>query len=105
MKGTNLKEFGQLTRLAMVALTEDFHRVPICDEHCGHTGLFAKLYVVRAALKRLEEKGSVENQHGENTKHVGHKRCIMGKAAGLERPWLMRNQPWDTISLLIWKKA
>jgi DNA-binding PadR family transcriptional regulator len=110
MKGTNLGEFEELVLLTVAALMEEAYSVAICDELSNHTGRSAKLGVVHAVLNRLEEKGLVKSQLGEATKTRGGKRkrfyqlTIPGKAA-LVRAKSMRDQLWDRIPLLAWKKV
>jgi len=110
VKGTNLGEFEELMLLTIAALMEEAYSVAICDELVQHTGRSMKLGVVHAVLHRLEEKGFVESQLGESTKTRGGKRkrfyklTIPGKAA-LVRAKSMRDQLWDRIPLLVWKKA
>ena len=110
MKGTNLGEFEELVLLTVAALMEEAYSVAICDELANHTGRSVKLGVVHAVLNRLEEKDLVESQLGEATKTRGGKRkrfyklTIPGKAA-LVRSKALRDQLWDRIPSLVWKKA
>ena len=110
MKGTNLGEFEELVLLTIAALMDEAYSVAIGDELSNHTGRSAKLGVVHAVLSRLEEKGLVESQLGEATKTRGGKRkrfyklTIPGKTA-LVRAKSMRDQLWDRIHSLAWKKA
>jgi DNA-binding PadR family transcriptional regulator len=110
MKGTNLGEFEELVLLTIAALMEEAYSVAICDELSNHTGRAVNLGVVHAVLNRLEEKGLVESQLGEPTKTRGGKRkrfyqlTIPGKAA-LVRAKAIRDQLWDKIPSMVWKKA
>ena len=110
MKGTNLGESEELVLLTIAALMEEAYSVAICDELSTHTGRTAKLGVVHTVLNRLEEKGLVKSQLGEATKVRGGRRkrfyqlTIPGKAA-LARAKSMRDQLWDRIPSLIWKKV
>ncbi len=110
MKGTNVGEFEELVLLTIAALTDDAYSVAICDELELHTKRTVKLGVVHAVLNRLEEKGLVKSTLGEATKVRGGKRkrfyelTIPGKAA-LVRAKTMRDQLWDKIPSLVWKKA
>ncbi|MCY1379309.1 hypothetical protein D9M69_670160 [compost metagenome] len=69
-----------------------------------------KLGVVHAVLNRLEEKGLLKSELGEATRARGGKRkrfyelTMPGKAA-LVRAKSMRDQLWDRIPSLTWKKA
>ncbi len=110
MKGTNLGEFEELVLLTIAALMEEAYSVAICDELSNHTDRDVKLGVVHTVLNRLEEKGLVKSQLGEATKARGGKRkrfyqlTSAGKAA-LIRAKSTRDQLWDRIPTLIWKKA
>jgi PadR family transcriptional regulator, regulatory protein PadR len=110
MRGTNLGEFEELVLLTIAALMEDAYSVAICDELEKHTKRSAKLGVVHAVLNRLEEKGLVRSQLGEATKVRGGKRkrfyqlTVPGKSA-LVRAKAMRDQLWDKIPSLVWKKV
>ena len=110
MKGTNLGEFEELVLLTVAALMKEAYSVAICHELSNHTGRSGKLGVVHAVLNRLEEKGLMKSQLGEATKTRGGKRkrfyqlTIPGKAA-LVRAKSMRDQLWDRIPSLAWKKA
>ena len=110
MKGTNLGEFEELVLLTIAALMKDAYSVAICDELANHTGRTVKLGVVHSVLNRLEEKGLVESRLGEATKIRGGKRkrfyqlTIPGKAA-LVRAKSMRDELWNRIPSLVWKKA
>lgn len=110
MKGTNLGEFEELVMLTIAALMDDAYSVAICDELSSHTGRSVRLGVVHSVLNRLEEKGLVESQLGEPTKTRGGKRkrfyqlTIPGKTA-LVRSKSVRDQLWDRIPSLVWKKA
>jgi DNA-binding PadR family transcriptional regulator len=110
MKGTNLGEFEEVVLLTIAALMDDAYSVGICDELEKHTKRTVKLGVVHSVLNRLEEKGLVRSQLGEATKVRGGKRkrfyqlTIPGKSA-LVRAKSMRDQLWDKIPSLVWKKA
>ena len=110
MKGTNLGEFEELVLLTVAALMEEAYSVAICDELSNQTGRSAKLGVVHAVLSRLEQKGLVKSQLGEATKTRGGKRkrfyqlTIPGKTA-LVRAKSTRDQLWDRIPSLAWKKV
>lgn len=110
MKGTNLGEFEELVLLTVAALLEEAYSVAICDELSDHTGRSVKLGVVHAVLNRLEEKGFVKSELGEATKTRGGKRkrfyqvTTAGRAA-LVQAKAMRDQLWDRIPSLTWKKA
>lgn len=110
MKGTNLGEFEELVLLTVAALPEEAYSVAICDELSDHTGRSVKLGVVHAVLNRLEEKGFVKSELGEATKTRGGKRkrfyqvTTAGRAA-LVQAKAMRDQLWDRIPSLTWKKA
>lgn len=110
MKGTNLGEFEELVMLTIAALMEDAYSVAICDELSNHTGRSVRLGVVHSVLNRLEEKGLVESELGEPTRARGGKRkrfyklTIPGKAA-LVRARSLRDQLWDRIPSVVWKKA
>jgi PadR family transcriptional regulator PadR len=110
MKGTNLGEFEELVLLTVAALMEQAYSVAICEELSVQTGRTVKLGVVHAVLNRLEEKDLVESYLGEATKTRGGKRkrfyklSIPGKAA-LVRSKELRDQLWDRIPSLTWKKA
>ena len=110
MKGTNLGEFEELVLLTVASLMEEAYSVAICDDLSNHTGRSVKLGVVHAVLNRLEEKGLVKSQLGEATKTRGGKRkrfyqlTIPGKAA-LVRAKSMRDQLWDRIPPLAWKRV
>ena len=110
MKGTNLGEFEELVLLTVAALMEGAYSVAICDELSSHTGRSVKLGVVHAVLNRLDEKGLVKSQLGEATKTRGGKRkrfyqlTAAGKAA-LVHSKSMRDQLWDKIPSLSWKKV
>jgi PadR family transcriptional regulator, regulatory protein PadR len=110
MKGTNLGEFEELVLLTIASLMEEAYSVAICDRLSNHTERYAKLGVVHSVLNRLEEKGLVKSQLGEATKTRGGKRkrfyqlTMAGKAA-LVRSKSMRDQLWDKIPSLVWKKA
>jgi PadR family transcriptional regulator, regulatory protein PadR len=110
MKGTNLGEFEELVLLTIAALMEEAYSVAICDELSNHSGRPVKLGVVHAVLNRLEEKGMVESELGEPTQTRGGKRkrfyqlTIPGKAA-LVRTKSIRDQLWNRIPSLVWKKA
>lgn len=110
MKGTNLGEFEELVMLTIAALMDDAYSVAICDELSNHTGRSVRLGVVHSVLNRLEEKGLVESELGEPTKARGGKRkrfyklTIPGKAA-LVRARSLRDQLWDRIPSVVWKKA
>ena len=107
MKGTNIGEFEELVLLTVAALMEEAYSVAICDELSNQTGRSMKLGV---GLSRLEEKGLVKSQLGEATKARGGKRkrfyqlTTPGKAA-LVRAKSMRDQLWDRIPSLVWKKV
>ena len=109
MKGTNLGEFEELVMLTVAALLEEAYSVAICDELSAHTGRTVKLGVVHAVLNRLEEKGFLKSELGEATSARGGKRkrfyqlTAAGKAA-LVRAKAMRDQLWDRIPSLVWKK-
>jgi PadR family transcriptional regulator, regulatory protein PadR len=110
MKGTNLGEFEELVLLTVAALMDEAYSVSICDELSQQTGRTVKLGVAHAVLNRLEEKGLVKSRLGEATKTRGGKRkrfyqlTIPGKAA-LVRSRSMRDQLWERIPSLVWKKA
>lgn len=110
MKGTNLGEFEEFVMLTIAALMEDAYSVAICDELSNHTGRSVRLGVVHSVLNRLEEKGLVESELGEPTRARGGKRkrfyklTIPGKAA-LVRARSLRDQLWDRIPSVVWKKA
>lgn len=110
MKGTNLGEFEELVLLTIAALMKEAYSVAICDELLNHTGRAVKLGVVHAVLNRLEEKGLIKSQLGEATKTRGGKRkrfyqlTIPGQAA-LVRSKSVRDQLWDKIPSLAWKKV
>lgn len=110
MKGTNLGEFEELVLLTVAALLEDAYSVAICDELTNNTGRTVKLGVVHAVLNRLEEKGLIKSRLGEATNVRGGKRkrfyrlTIPGKSA-LVRSKEMRDQLWDKIPALVWKKG
>jgi DNA-binding PadR family transcriptional regulator len=110
MKGTNLGEFEELVLLTIASLMEEAYSVAICDQLSNQTERYAKLGVVHSVLNRLEEKGLVKSQLGEATKTRGGKRkrfyqlTMAGKAA-LVRSKSMRDQLWDKIPSLVWKKA
>ncbi|GAB2767424.1 hypothetical protein GCM10027275_07210 [Rhabdobacter roseus] len=109
MKGTNLGEFEELVLLTVAALLEEAYSVAICDELSAHTGRTVKLGVVHAVLNRLEEKGLLKSELGEATKARGGKRkrfyqlTAAGKAA-LVHAKSLRDQLWDRIPSLVWKK-
>jgi DNA-binding PadR family transcriptional regulator len=109
MKGTNLGEFEELVLLTIAGLMSEAYSVAICDELESHTNRIVKLGVVHAVLNRLEEKGLVKSQLGEATKSRGGKRkrfyqlTIPGKAS-LVKAKAMRDQLWDRIPELVWKK-
>jgi DNA-binding PadR family transcriptional regulator len=109
MKGTNLGEFEELVLLTVAALMEGAYSVAVCDELTDHTRRTVKLGVVHAVLNRLEEKGLVRSKLGEATNARGGKRkrfyqlTIPGKSA-LVRAKSMRDQLWDKIPGLVWKK-
>ena len=110
MKGTNIGEFEELVLLTVAALMEDAYSVGICDELANHTGRSIKLGVVHAALNRLEEKGLVKSQLGEATKTRGGKRKRFYQLTGAGKKALvqaksMRDQLWDRIPSLVWKKV
>jgi PadR family transcriptional regulator, regulatory protein PadR len=110
MKGTNLGEFEELVLLTIASLMGEAYSVAICDALADHAGRTVKLGVVHAVLNRLEEKGLVKSHLGEATNTRGGKRkrfyqlTIPGKAA-LVRAKSMRDQLWDRIPPLVWKKA
>lgn len=110
MKGTNLGEFEELVLLTVAALMEGAYSVAITDELTDQAGRTVKLGVVHAVLNRLEEKGLVKSRLGEATKTRGGKRkrfyqlTIPGKAA-LVRAKSVRDQLWDKIPPLAWKKV
>lgn len=110
MKGTNIGEFEELVLLTVAALMDEAYSVAICDELVNNTGRAVKLGVVHAVLNRLEEKGLLKSQLGEATKTRGGKRkrfyhlTNTGKAA-LVRAKSVRDQLWDKIPSLAWKKA
>ncbi len=110
MKGTNIGEFEELVLLTVAALMKEAYSVAICDELSNQTGRSVKLGVVHAVLNRLEEKGLVKSHLGEATKTRGGKRkrfyqlTIPGKAA-LVRAKSIRDQLWDRIPSLVWKKV
>jgi DNA-binding PadR family transcriptional regulator len=110
MKGTNLGEFEELVLLTVAALIDEAYSVAICDELTKQTGRTVKLGVVHSVLNRLEEKDMVESFLGEATKIRGGKRkrfyklSTPGKAA-LVRSKALRDQLWDRIPSLTWKKA
>lgn len=110
MKGTNLGEFEELVLLTIAALLDDAYSVAICDELEKHTSRTVKLGVVHSVLNRLEEKGLVKSTLGEATKTRGGKRkrfyqlTIPGRSS-LVRAKSMRDQLWDRIPELSWKKA
>jgi len=110
MKGTNLGEFEELVLLTIAALMDDAYSVAVCDELSKHTGRIVRLGVIHSVLNRLEEKGLVKSQLGEATKERGGKRkrfyklTIPGKSA-LVRAKSMRDQLWDKLPSLVWKKA
>jgi PadR family transcriptional regulator PadR len=110
MKGTNLGEFEELVLLTVAALMEEAYSVAICDELGKHAKRTVKLGVVHSVLNRLEEKGLIKSQLGEATQTRGGKRkrfyqlTIPGKSA-LVRAKSMRDQLWDRIPSLVWKKA
>jgi PadR family transcriptional regulator, regulatory protein PadR len=110
MKGTNLGEFEELVVLTVAGLMEEAYSVAICDQLSNHTGRSMKLRVVHSVLNRLQEKGLVKSQLGDATKTRGGKRkrfyqlTIPGKAA-LVRAKSMRDQLWDSIPSLVWKKV
>lgn len=110
MKGTNLGEFEELVLLTVAALMKEAYSVAICDELSIQTGRSVKLGVVHAVLNRLEEKGFVKSELGEATKERGGKRkrfyhlTAYGKSA-LVRAKSMRDELWNKIPPLAWKKA
>ena len=110
MKGTNIGEFEEMALLTIAALMEEAYSVAICDELSNQTGRSVKLGVMHTVLNRLEEKGLVKSQLGEATKTRGGKRkrfyqlTTTGKAV-LVRAKSMRDQLWDRIPSLVWKKA
>ncbi|MEP6736418.1 MAG: PadR family transcriptional regulator [Chryseolinea sp.] len=110
MKGTNLGEFEELVLLTIAALMNQAYSVAVCDELSNNAGRSVKLGVVHAVLNRLEEKGLVESHLGEATKTRGGKPkrfyqvTNLGKAA-LVRAKSIRDQLWDKIPSLDWKKA
>jgi PadR family transcriptional regulator, regulatory protein PadR len=110
MKGTNVGEFEELVLLTVASLMKNAYSVAICDELANRTGRSVKLGVMHAVLNRLEEKGLVKSQLGEATKTRGGKRkrfyqlTIPGKAA-LVRAKEMRDQLWESIPSLVWKKV
>ena len=110
MKGTNLGEFEELVLLTVAALMDEAYSVSICDELANQTGRSVKFGVVHSVLSRLEEKGLLKSRLGEATKTRGGKRkrfyqlTIPGKAA-LVHAKSMRDQLWDRIPSLAWKKA
>jgi len=102
MKGTNIGEFEELVLLTIAALVNDAYSVAICDDLKVRTGREAKLGVVHAVLKRLEEKGLVKSVLGEATQTRGGKRkryytvTNAGKSA-LIRSKEVRDQLWSLI--------
>lgn len=110
MKGTNLGEFEELVLLTIAALMEEAYSVAITDELCQHTQRSVKLGVVHTVLNRLEEKGLVKSYLGEATKERGGKAkrfyqlTTAGKSA-LVRTRSMRDQLYNRIPSLVWKKA
>lgn len=110
MKGTNLGEFEELVLLTVAALMDEAYSVAICDELEKNTKRTVKLGVVHAVLNRLEEKDLIKSRLGDPTNARGGKRkrfyhlTIPGKAA-LVRAKEMRDQLWDKIPSLVWKKA
>jgi PadR family transcriptional regulator, regulatory protein PadR len=110
MKDTNLGEFEELVLPNIAELMEDAYSVAICDELTNETGRSVKLGGVHSVLSSLEEKELVESQLGEATKTRGGKRkrfyqlTIPGKAA-LVHAKSMRDQLWDRIRSLAWKKV
>ncbi len=110
MKSSTFGEFEELVLLTVAALMEEAYSVAICDELSNNTGHSVKLGVVHAVLNRFEEKRLVKSQLGEATKTRGGKRkkiyqlTIPGKAA-LVRAKSMRDQLWDRVPSLVWKKV
>jgi PadR family transcriptional regulator, regulatory protein PadR len=110
MKGTNIGELEELVLLTVAALMQEAYSVAVCDELSNQTGRSVKLGVVHAVLSRLEDKGLLKSHLGEATKSRGGKRkrfyqlTIPGKAA-LVRAKSMRDQLWDRIPSLAWKKV
>lgn len=110
MKGTNLGEFEELVLLTVAALMDEAYSVAICDQLTHSTKRSVQLGVVHAVLNRLEEKGLLKSKLGEATSERGGKRKRFyhltgaGKAA-LMRAKAMRDQLWDKIPSLVWKKA
>ncbi len=110
MKGTNLGEFEELVLLAIAALGDDAYSVALCDELSKATQRETRLGMVHAVLNRLEEKGLVKSFLGEATKVRGGKRkrfyqlTVAGKAS-LVRAKSMRDNLWDRIPSLVWKKV
>ena len=110
MKGANLGEFEELVLLTVAGLMQEAYSVWVCDELLNHTGCRVKLGVVHAVLNLLEETGLVKSQLGEATKSHGGKRKMIlsahypGKEA-LVRAKSMRDQLWDSITSLVWRKV
>lgn len=110
MKGTNIGEFEELVLLTVAGLMEEAYSVAICDELSKHADRSVKLGVVHAVLNRLEEKGFIKSKLGEATKTRGGKRkrfyqlTASGRAV-LVRTKSMRDQLWDRIPTLAWKKV
>lgn len=110
MKGTNLGEFEELVLLTVAALTNEAYSVAICDQLSRHTRRSVKLGVTHAVLNRLEEKGLVKSRLGEATQLRGGKRkrfyqlSAAGKAS-LIKSKSLRDQLWNRIPSLDWKKA
>lgn len=110
MKGTNLGEFEELVLLTVAALMEEAYSVAICDELSKHSKRTVKLGVVHAVLNRLEEKGLIKSHLGDPTSTRGGKRkrfyqlTIPGKSA-LVRAKELRDELWNRIPSLVWRKA
>jgi DNA-binding PadR family transcriptional regulator len=109
MKITNLGEFEELVSLTVAALMVEACSVAIGDELLNQTGCSVKLGVAQAMLNRLKAMGLMKSQLGEATKTRGKRKrfyqhTIPGKAA-LVRAQSMRDQLWDRIASLAWKKV
>lgn len=110
MKGTNLGEFEEVVLLTIAALVSDAYSVAICDELGKALGRPARLGVVHAVLRRLEDKGFVKSKLGEATSVRGGKRkrfytVTNGGKAALIRARELREQLWSRIPELSLKKV
>ena len=106
MKGTFIGEFEELVLLSIAILTNDAYGVSIKEEIRKKTGRNPSIGALHSSFKRLEEKGFIKSQLGEETPERGGRRKLyytltISGIKTLKKSRELRNAMWDEIPKLI----